>query len=167
MDHDTDVFLATGSDMPRIRGNRAASVGPDVFDHQRGRPTILNRKVMLYLDALENRGKHIFHLGDHRPGTILSGWFAIFQAGLPDGGGGNGPSGGKQPSDSQGDYKQTLSHIISFKGYVSVSTEQPFKSTPIKQPDTLVKPALGPFEHMGARQRIPSSPPPFDAIHRR
>ena len=36
IDHNTDRFLATGRDMPRIRGYRATSVGSNILDHQRG-----------------------------------------------------------------------------------------------------------------------------------
>jgi hypothetical protein len=93
IDHNTDSFLATGTDLPRIRGNRAASVGSDVLDHQWSSAAVFDHKIMLYLSALEHRVEYILHLGDHRSGMILLrrvlfAWCTHFD-GLP----GRGPGG--------------------------------------------------------------------------
>ena len=66
VNHDADDFPAAGTDMPRIRGYRAASVGPHIFYDQRSAPLILDHKVMGDLDAFENGGEVMLHLGYDR-----------------------------------------------------------------------------------------------------
>lgn len=85
IDHNADNFLAAGTDMPRIRGDRATSVGSDVLYHQRGCPMIFNHKIMLNLNTFENRGENMFHLGNHRTGVITPGCVPFARGGLLDG----------------------------------------------------------------------------------
>jgi hypothetical protein len=57
IDLNSDYSLTAWRDLPRVRGNRAASAGFDPFNFERCGSLVLDNKFMVHYGAFHNRRK--------------------------------------------------------------------------------------------------------------